>query len=312
MIEIWQLLARLPNRSLVRGESGPCVGRVRERLRSVMKSIGHSKSPGQSAKSCLRALNPRFVPCLLSFRDLPPLYFNLEVHQTVSVSPRSSAVSSPLSFTTRIGRSFALRIHTSGRSKNIFSEISTQLSFPLIHILFDLDSATLPYDPIPMMPFRADEMTACERCGAYIPKVLASFHKCRGSDLHLRPANVSLEQWVRRPMVPAATPPRKKKSPPKENSDFDEIKIPFAKHSLEAVANWAVLSYYNQPDHEDINRQDREVKEVLLRLCRASTEVAIGPTRRASAWPSVVVCMGADAENWASQRDDLRRAFGMV
>ena len=45
--------------------------------------------------------------------------------------------------------------------------------------------------------FSRDEMTACERCGAYVPKVLAPFHKCRGSNKRLRPANIPLEQWLR-------------------------------------------------------------------------------------------------------------------
>jgi hypothetical protein len=79
------------------------------------------------------------------------------------------------------------------------------------------------------MGFRSDEMTACERCGAYIPKVLASFHQCRGSDRHIRPANVPLEQWLRPsvPVTPRKTPPRKEVSNP------EEIEVPFSQIPME-------------------------------------------------------------------------------
>lgn len=47
------------------------------------------------------------------------------------------------------------------------------------------------------IPFTPNEMIACERCGAYLPKRLAEFHRCPGSDKRLRPANVPLERWLR-------------------------------------------------------------------------------------------------------------------
>lgn len=42
-----------------------------------------------------------------------------------------------------------------------------------------------------------------------------------------------------------------------------------------------LLSYYNQPDHELIDRQDAEVKRVLLRLARARVELAARPAAAA-------------------------------
>ena len=51
------------------------------------------------------------------------------------------------------------------------------------------------------IPFTPNEMIACERCGAYLPKNLAVFHQCRGSDLHLRPANIPLEKWMYRQRI---------------------------------------------------------------------------------------------------------------
>jgi len=44
--------------------------------------------------------------------------------------------------------------------------------------------------------FSEKECVGCDRCGAFIPKILAQFHQCAGSDMSKRPANVPLEQWI--------------------------------------------------------------------------------------------------------------------
>lgn len=48
-----------------------------------------------------------------------------------------------------------------------------------------------------MTGFSEKECVSCERCGAFIPKMLTQFHQCMGSDLSRRPANISLEDWLR-------------------------------------------------------------------------------------------------------------------
>lgn len=46
-----------------------------------------------------------------------------------------------------------------------------------------------------MGTFSEHECDACERCGAFIPKVLVKYHQCRGSDKTKRPVNVTQDIW---------------------------------------------------------------------------------------------------------------------
>lgn len=66
------------------------------------------------------------------------------------------------------------------------------------------------------MSARRADFEECPRCGAYLLRELVGFHKCKGSQTWLRPANVPVEQWnaavrlavemppVPPPVVPAA------------------------------------------------------------------------------------------------------------
>jgi hypothetical protein len=59
-----------------------------------------------------------------------------------------------------------------------------------------------------------------------------------------------------------------------------------------------LLSYYNQPDHELINRADRDVKSVLLRLARGTVVTAVirgDETSSNGDWPAALARWGLPA-----------------
>jgi len=88
--------------------------------------------------------------------------------------------------------------------------------------------------------------------------------------------------------------------------DSDDL-VDVANTSCVAACYGCLMSYYNQPDHELLDRRDKKARELLLRLARAQTTIQEAPvSRHPSARPSAL--SGADAafERWiylASKRE---------
>ena len=76
--------------------------------------------------------------------------------------------------------------------------------------------------------------------------------------------------------------------------DYDDL-TDEAGTSCVAACYRCLMSYYNQPDHELLDRRDEKAQEILLRLARARTTVqAPSISRHPSARPSSAL-PGADA-----------------
>ncbi len=72
--------------------------------------------------------------------------------------------------------------------------------------------------------------------------------------------------------------------------------------SCVAACYRCLMSYYNQPDHEILDRRDSKVQELLLRLARARTSVAERTASRDSAHhPSPATAADDDLTRWLGQ-----------
>jgi len=47
-----------------------------------------------------------------------------------------------------------------------------------------------------MDSFKASEREGCDRCGAFVITKMAQFHKCPGTDMNARPANIPKDKWL--------------------------------------------------------------------------------------------------------------------
>ncbi|MCC7535014.1 MAG: DEAD/DEAH box helicase [Deltaproteobacteria bacterium] len=64
-----------------------------------------------------------------------------------------------------------------------------------------------------------------------------------------------------------------------------------------------VMSYYNQPDHERLDRRNEDARTMLLRLARSTTEIR-KPVARASSRPSAPPAAGAALLRWIEHAKD--------
>jgi len=70
--------------------------------------------------------------------------------------------------------------------------------------------------------------------------------------------------------------------------------------SCVAACYRCLMSYYNQPDHERLDRRNADARTMLLRLARSTTAI-VAPVTRASSRPSVPPAASTALTRWVEQ-----------
>jgi hypothetical protein len=137
------------------------------------------------------------------------------------------------------------------------------------------------------MGFSEKECIGCERCGAFIPKTLVQFHKCRGTDFTKRPANVPLDTWL---SIQAARQPtvQQRVRVKVETTDLFGQMMENARKNMDAT-----FTSLDQ-DFERVRQDYEKVRNDFSRQKTVVTPRAVAPSEnKGLLW--VVVILGAGA-----------------
>lgn len=77
------------------------------------------------------------------------------------------------------------------------------------------------------MSYAERDAVVCDRCGMYLFAKLAQFHRCNGTDMSKRPANVSVSEWTNavNKALGVVQVPKGAEPAPKSTSKFTPIDI---------------------------------------------------------------------------------------